>query len=117
MEGEEVVTIRVLCFADCPNAAAALQLVQSVVSDLAPTVPDGVAVDLHEVRDLKEAQKQGFLGSPSVHVDGVDIEVARRGDPPAFACRVYRDGARLSPTPPREMVATAIRRAADRSRS
>jgi hypothetical protein len=53
-------TIRVLFFAECPNAAAALQLVQSVVSDLAPTVPDGVAIDLHEVHDLKEAQEQGF---------------------------------------------------------
>jgi hypothetical protein len=110
-------TIRVLFFADCPNAAAAVRLVRSVVSDLAPTVADGVAFDLVEVRDLKEAGEQGFLGSPSVQIDGVDIEAARRGDPPAFACRVYRDGARLSPTPPREMVADAIRRAADRPRS
>jgi hypothetical protein len=105
-------TVRVLFFADCPNAAAAVQLVRSVISDLAPTIPDDVVVDLHEVRDLKEAQEQGFLGSPSVQIDGVDIEVPRRGDQPAFACRVYRDGPRLSPTPPREMVAAAFRSAA-----
>ena len=42
-----------------------------------------------KVQDAEEAQRRGFLGSPSIHVDGADLwPDERRGY--FWGCRVYR---------------------------
>ena len=62
-------------------------------------------VPRYEVRTDEDARRLHFLGSPSIRVNGVDIEPgsdARRDY--ALACRMYGS----SGLPPREFLATAL---------
>lgn len=97
--------IRVLTFAGCPNRQATFDLVDRVASLLWPAA----VVERIEVTSNEEAVRLRFLGSPTVQVNGIDIEPASR-DKTDFAmlCRLYgRSGV---PSP--EMIAAAIREAA-----
>jgi len=94
--------IEVLYFAGCPNHPATTDLVKDVVREL--DLSDAVVEEV-EVHDAEEAVRLRFLGSPSVHVDGIDVESeARASTAFAFGCRVYgRAG-----LPSREMVRAAL---------
>jgi len=93
------VHIQVLVFADCPHAAAALELAQSVAERLGPGVTvERVVVDFDE-----KAAALGFLGSASIRVEGADIE-GRTTSQGAVWCRIYAGGTAL---PPESMVETA----------
>jgi hypothetical protein len=106
------VKIRLLQFQGCPNSAPTLRLLEEVLE--AEGVRD--EVEVVEVADAEAAARERFLGSPSVQIDGHDIEVGRRDDPPAFGCRVYGTGEGASGVPPEEMIRRAVR-AARRSAS
>jgi hypothetical protein len=82
-------------------------LVQQVVEELGLEV----VIDQVQVRDQSEAAAQGFLGSPSVQIDGKDIEPARRQDVPNFACRLYNYEGRRTGVPPKDMIVRAIQEA------
>jgi arsenate reductase len=96
------VRVEVLIFKGCPHANAAIELVREVVANLAP----GASVDLLNVDTPERAGELGFLGSPSVRINGKDIE-RRRTSQGALCCRTYfGNGA-----PPRWMIEAGILRA------
>jgi hypothetical protein len=64
-----------------------------------------------QVRNESEARQHRFLGSPTIQVDGIDIEAGRRADTASFACRVYRSPGGLTGVPPVELLVDAIREA------
>lgn len=78
--------VQVLSFAACPNAEPALALVERVGAEL------GIDADVEtiEVEDADQAEALRFLGSPSIRVDGRDVEPGadNRSDF-ALSCRVY----------------------------
>jgi hypothetical protein len=95
---------KILYFRGCPNYAPTLERVRDVVR------AKGLDVDIHEVevRTETEAQSLRFLGSPTIRIDGVDIEPsAEERTEFSLSCRMY--GA--SGVPPSEMVAQALSRA------
>ncbi len=72
------------------------------------------SVDLIEVRDEHAAAALGFVGSPTVRVNGVDIaEDDVKLLEPSTSCRIYVDEAPgvRSGVPPREMIRRAFERA------
>ena len=77
----------ILYFADCPNWPPVATAVDRLAREL------GVAVDVRLVRVASEdeALRLRFLGSPTVRLDGRDVEpgAGERRDF-ALACRVYR---------------------------
>jgi len=92
---------------DCPNAAETDALVRDAVLDLAP---DAEIVSVR-VESEDEARRLGFHGSPSVRVDGEDLEGRREG-PFSIACRVYDHGdGMFRGVPPRWLVEAAVLRA------
>ena len=94
-------TVEVLFFEGCPNHRRTVELAKDVVARVAPHA----RVEEVEVRDSDDAARRRFLGSPTVHVDGVDIEPeARSRTDYAMSCRLY--GA--SGLPPREMIEAAL---------
>jgi hypothetical protein len=105
--------IRVLTFDGCPNRNGALELVRRTVSEL----------DLHasieavEVRDEGEAGMYNFHGSPTVQVDGRDIEARRRDEASSLTCRIYGTPDGFAGVPPRQMLVDAIREALQASPS
>ena len=101
--------VDVLSFEGCPNAGAARALVERVLEDL--DVEADVATI--SVDDLDAAVRLRFLGSPTIRVDGRDVEpgAGERLDY-NLSCRVYRTGAGLSNLPPEQWVRSALARAA-----
>ena len=63
-------TILVLMSPGCGHGERALQLVEEVLRERAP----GAAVEIITVATLEEADRWSFPGSPTIRVDGNDID-------------------------------------------
>jgi hypothetical protein len=69
---------------------------------------DPATVEVREIDTEADAQREEFVGSPTIRVDGRDVQPT--GDEPAgLTCRIYRlrDG-RISALPDREDVREAL---------
>ena len=78
--------VEILYFAGCPNHAGARDLVQRVSCDL------GVSPEVREIEVLNAelAERLRFLGSPTIRVDGRDVEPGADSRTQfSLACRVY----------------------------
>jgi hypothetical protein len=71
---------------------------------------DPEAVEMREMKTLREAERERFPGSPTIRIAGADVSPVEN-DPAGLSCRVYRlrDG-RFSPTPDPQDIRDAIRR-------
>jgi hypothetical protein len=80
----------------CPSHPRALTELRAAMSDLAL---DPETVVVREIHTEQDASREAFVGSPTIRVDGVDVQPPGE-DPAGLTCRVYhrRDG-RISPTP------------------
>jgi hypothetical protein len=85
--------VRLLYFDGCPNWAITDGHLAALAREL------GFALDYQKVETPQEAERVGFLGSPTVLIDGHD-PFAQGDEPTGLACRVYEtpDGAAGSPT-------------------
>jgi hypothetical protein len=100
--------VEVLWWHGCPSTEQAIELVREEMGRLG-VGPEQLAV--REVRDQADAERNRFVGSPTIRVDGRDVQGP--GDEPAgLTCRVYRlrDG-RVSALPDRAEVSAALRAA------
>ena len=86
-------TVTLLYFDGCPNWQVAEQRLTALADEL------GFALEKRKVGSPDEAEQLGFIGSPTILVDGHDP--FRDGDEPAsFSCRIYQtpEGPAGSPT-------------------
>jgi hypothetical protein len=98
--------IELLYFDGCPSYERFLPRLRELVAEAAV----GADVELRRVESAEAAGKELFLGSPTVRVDGVDVEPGAAGrDDFGMKCRLYATDAGLQGTPPDEMVLAAIR--------
>jgi hypothetical protein len=68
-------------------------------------------ITVREVTTQEEAERLDFHGSPTIRIDGRDVDPeGAKGARVALACRIYNlpDG-RVSPIPSREMLEEALR--------
>jgi hypothetical protein len=108
-ERAKTMIVDLLYFAGCPNHEPARSLVQSVLTER------GIEADIREIEitDGSDAQAQRFLGSPTVRVDGVDVDPsASTRTQFGLMCRVYWEGHSATSVPTRDMIVHALRRAA-----
>jgi Domain of unknown function (DUF2703) len=99
------VKVEILYFPGCPNHVPAVARVREVLQQ------EGTTADMLEVevKDMAAAHEMGFLGSPSIRVDGQDIEPAVRGsDGFGMMCRTYIDGGQRYGVPPPEWIRAAL---------
>jgi len=101
--------VELLWWEGCPSTDKALATLRAVLGEEGL---DPQAVVLREVRTDGEAERERFIGSPTIRIDGVEVAPAEH-EPAGLTCRVYRlrDG-RISPTPDPEDIREAIRRTA-----
>ena len=101
--------VDILYFDGCPNHEATRALVERVAAEL-DLEPE---IELVHVRDADAASEPRFLGSPTVRVDGRDVEpgAEERGDF-LFSCRVYRGKRGLSGQPDAGWIRDALAEAA-----
>lgn len=94
-----------LYFDGCPNVVPARELVESVLA------ANNVEADIRliEITTATAAEEQKFLGSPTIRIDGVDVDPSAHGlKNYGMICRVYRQGSVASGVPPRHMIEDAI---------
>ena len=105
-----VVNVEVLYFEGCPNHAALL----AHLGELLAGSPVRADVTLVDVADDDAARRERFLGSPTVRVDGRDVEGgAETRTDFGLRCRLYRTPDGVRGTPPDAWVLAALVAAAD----
>jgi hypothetical protein len=100
-------TVELLWWEGCPSTARARALLAELLAG-AGLDPEDIRVA--EVVSDEDAERLGFVGSPTIRIDGRDVVPPYPDEPPALSCRVYRlrDG-RASPIPDPEDIREAIR--------
>ena len=97
--------IEVLYFEDCPHHLPTVERINGVLRE------EGCHAHVREflVPDVSTAERVKFLGSPTVRVNGIDIEPAAK-DRRDFGlmCRCYAGGA-----PSQELIRAAVRSASN----
>jgi hypothetical protein len=97
--------VELLYFEGCPNHVAARNMVESVAAEV------GVSADLRliEVETPEAADELRFLGSPTIRIQGKDVEPgADERTEFQYACRVYRTTSGFSGSPDPEWVRHAL---------
>lgn len=103
------VKVEIFYFQGCPNHEAAVRRVREILQE------ERVSADIveTEVLDPVIAQRVRFLGSPTIQIDGRDVEPdARESEAYAIVCRTYRDGGAPSGMPSEAMIRAAVKEAA-----
>ena len=93
--------IEVFYIEGCPNNQPTVERVEAMLKDL------GVAGEVVKspIHDPAMASALRFLGSPTVHLNGVDLEPsARSSNEFGFMCRTYLDGPRREGIPSRTLI-------------
>ncbi len=97
--------IEVLYFEDCPNHLPTVERIKAVLRE------EGCSADVREVLvpNVSTAERVKFLGSPSVRVNGIDIEPGSK-DRVDFGlmCRRYVGG-----VPSHELIRAAVQSASN----
>lgn len=105
--------IEVLYFEGCPNHLPAIEIVRETLNSLARKD------EIHqvEIHTQAEAEAMGFVGSPSIRIDGADIEPgARTTRTFGISCRTYLQGSQRGGVPSHEQVRRAIEESISESR-
>ena len=80
-----MITIELLYFDGCPSWKHAWDDLGLVIAETGVDAN----VRLRNIEALPSAELEGFAGSPSVRIDGLDLEAY--DGPPVVACRRYED--------------------------
>jgi hypothetical protein len=99
------VEVQDLYIEGCPNHSVAVGRVREALSE------EGVVASVSEVSvpDQAQARQLKFLGSPSIRVNGLDVEPsARSSHDYALACRTYVAGDLREGAPSLEMIRVAV---------
>jgi len=88
--------VELLFWAGCPSHPRALADLREAMDALGL---DPESVIVREIVTDEQAASDGFVGSPTIRIDGLDVQPLE-DEPTGLTCRVYRrrDG-RVSPTP------------------
>jgi hypothetical protein len=98
--------IELLYFDGCPNYEALLPKLRELLAD------EGIetAIHLRRVQSAEAAELERFLGSPTVRVDGEDVDPNAGGRTDfGLKCRLYRSTEGTSGVPPEQWITQAIR--------
>ena len=99
--------VELYSFPDCPSRDPALEnLKRSLRAEGLPEDIDQVSVDVAATAVMR------FLGSPTIRIDGVDVEgleADQRGY--SYSCRTYEDGGETKGWPSVDNIRQALQRA------
>ena len=100
--------VQLLYFDGCPNHSPALERLRQILRQ------EGLPEYVEEINvtSPEQAQALAFLGSPTIKINGMDVEPAARASHAyAMACRTYRNAGKQEGQPDDEMIRAALREA------
>jgi hypothetical protein len=98
--------IELLYFDGCPSHEALLPKLRDLLAE------EGIEteIELRRVESAEAAESERFLGSPTVRVDGEDVDPTAGGRTDfGLKCRLYRSIEGTSGVPPEHWIAAALR--------
>jgi hypothetical protein len=99
-------SVELLHVGGCPHHEAFLPHLRRLLDERGA---DDVPVRLVEITSDDEARRRRFLGSPSLRVDGVDVDPSARGRTDyGLQCRLYVTDEGVRGTPPDSWVLRAL---------
>ena len=100
--------VELLYFDGCPSYETTYENVKAVLREERIEAE----VEWVKVESAGEAERRRFLGSPTLRIDGADVEPSARSDTSyGLRCRVYAIDGDLVGSPSREMIREALRAA------
>ena len=90
--------VEFLYFKSCPSHKQALENLKAALRET-HTKADLVLIN---VDSPEQAEKVGFQGSPSIRINGEDLE--GRTDAPNYSCRLYHVNGKPTPVPSKERI-------------
>jgi hypothetical protein len=100
--------VEVLITPDCPHRDAAIALARRVCEPLSGRAE----IQVIQVPDHEAAERLRFLGSPTIRVDGRDIEPGAEGSfEVVHGCRLYQGAHSLSGLPEEDWLRHALHNA------
>lgn len=97
--------IELLVFDGCPNSEPTEKLIRETVAEL----DSDAKFEIVKVVDNDDAVAKRFLGSPSVRVNGKDLEIEEDAATQySMRCRIYRTNESQSGIPSKEILIKAI---------
>ncbi len=101
--------VELLYFDDCPSWTVTDE---RLAQALRVVGREDLDVERHRVETAEQAREWGFLGSPSVRINGVD-PFAHGTEQVGLSCRVYATPAGLSGSPTTAQLVAALSAVAD----
>jgi hypothetical protein len=101
------VSITFLYYEDCPSHDVALDRLRQVTDE------EGLdaEVEIIKVETEEQAHRLRFIGSPTIRIDGQDIDPPPPDAQYALTCRAYHlEDGRISPLPSLDMIRRALQR-------
>ncbi len=97
--------IELLYFDGCPSYESLLPQLRELLTSAG--IDD--EIELQRVETIEAAERERFLGSPTLRIDGRDVDPFA-GDRRDYGlkCRLYRTPEKTSGVPPREWISAAI---------
>ena len=101
-------TVEVLVVSGCPGTELSVARIREATEGL------GIETNLRFVivDDDDQARALDFRGSPTVRVEGRDVDEEAGERPIGLSCRLYRDGETVEQAPPLAWIRAALARAA-----
>ena len=96
-----------LYYEDCPSHEVALERLRSVLTEA------GIEADVTiiKVETEEQARRYQFIGSPTIRINGQDIDPPPPDSYYRLTCRAYQlEDGRISPLPSPEMIRRALQR-------
>jgi hypothetical protein len=101
--GSKPIRIEIYYIGGCPNRRITEKRVWEVLKEL------NVAAEVREVIVDPLFAVPGFLGSPTVHVNGIDVEPsARTSKWMGLNWRTYREGSQIDSAPSKQLIRQAL---------
>jgi hypothetical protein len=100
--------VELLYFDGCPNHAELLPRLRELLAS------EGIEqeIELRRVETPEEAERERFLGSPTIRIDGEDVDpMAKERRDFGLECRLYRTEEGLVGMPPEDWIRAALKRA------
>ena len=99
--------VELFFFDGCPNHEAVLPRLREHLAAARVAEP----IQLVRISDEEEARRHRFLGSPTIRIDGEDVDPSAEGrDDYGLKCRLFATREGLRGTPPDDWIVDALSR-------